>query len=169
MDWRKLHQACRRDALVRGASEADADDIAQEAVARAIEAAAQHVTTHARRTARSIATQLASGYTAERGPGRGITRPIPGSIGYVEDRGPHQIAAWQAGVMATCQLHRHGLSSPAHQESAAIAHRELADMEAEQGNVLERCTSKGTDGAARVARHRARQAARRAVASPPQF
>lgn len=165
-DWDRLHQACRRDALVRGASEADADDIAQEAVTRALEAQATHASTHARRTARSIATQLAMGYDPHRGPGRGITRAAPGAIGYVEDRGPHQIAAWQAGVLATCQLARHGLSTPPEQESYVLACESIGELDR---NTLAACTSMATDGAARVARHRARRAARRAVGSPPQF
>lgn len=164
VDWRELYHACRRDALARGVSEVDADDVAQEAVTRALEGEADQVVTYARLTARRLAGQMAGGYSSRRSSGRGLVGPVPGPLAYVEDRDPREV---RRGVLETCKLVELQLYSAADQDEVSHARRLAEDLERAAGrDVLARCTSMGGGGAGRQARRRARARARDALDPP---
>lgn len=67
LDWAALRAACIRDARARGASVEDAEDAAQEAIARTLEAgsAVKHPRTYARRCAVSQGVQQLSAPSGE--------------------------------------------------------------------------------------------------------
>lgn len=67
MDWTALLETLRREARHAGVSEADADDIAQEAVMRTLEASPRELTAYARKTAKRLAVAVLSGRRVEQG------------------------------------------------------------------------------------------------------
>lgn len=167
VDWRELYHACRRDALARGVSEVDADDVAQEAVTRALEGEADQVVTYARLTARRLAGQMASGYSSRRSSGRGLVGPMPRPLSYPATE-EDDSRAHERGVLASFQLLEHGLARASECHEAAIdARRELEALtRGVARDVLARCTSMGGGGAGRQARRRARARARDALDPP---
>ena len=87
MDWGKILQACREDARAMGLGEADADDVAAEAVTRTLERMPEHVITYARRTAERLASKLRRGRAGGARAERGVVMPLPTGGCSVDDLG----------------------------------------------------------------------------------
>lgn len=88
-DWADLRAACFRDARARGLSPEDAEDAAQEAITRTLEAGAEHPRTYARRCAVSQGV-------------RGLTAPVGDDAGDVEELAlvePSQEASVELGQL----------------------------------------------------------------------
>lgn len=167
--WAELVQACRKIATKGGALAADVDDVAQEAVARALERDVPDPWRYALTVAWSITRKLRSTSSArdQVNVGQGVTRAMTGSVGYTETRPGTREARWESSVIPTCALRDAGLSTEADAHDVVAASEICTRLGADTCNELVRLGSMPSTGRTRVVLHRLRAAARKVLEEPP--